>query len=292
MSRQAKLINVPMQEFLAQIEKAVTLNMPANAKVQIYRQDDTKPQLLALISSLDEPYRAVDDAHTSLTNLINARDAADAGVLNFANGYTGAMKAVFGDGPEVEAKYAIPTKKAARQLTIEQKLAKKAKAKATRDLRGTKGKRQKEEIQGHGHLRRERELAVVAAVGAGGPCAGGHCAGRDCPARARAGRHTDARSGPRADRDPGRGSDHRAGAQRRKQRGRRADADERGGSLSPLGCWETTGRLARKGGALRLSAARSSLLWTRGMKTSRSQQLHQISASRWDDRIRSSTIAT
>jgi hypothetical protein len=58
------------------------------------------------------------------------------------------LEGMFGNQPDVLADFGLSPKKARTPLTVEQKAAAKAKRAATREARGTKGKREKQTIKG------------------------------------------------------------------------------------------------------------------------------------------------
>jgi len=145
-----KYLNQPMATFLDQAIKAVTDNMPASAKVTIKGVNYTKPQLVTKLESLKAPYDAVAKAHAQVDDTIKTRDEAEPDAVSFAKSYSTVLVETFGDGAQVATQYAIPTPRPRRQLTVQEKVAARAKAAATRKKRGTLGKRQKEKIKATG----------------------------------------------------------------------------------------------------------------------------------------------
>ena len=150
MPRPNQLINVPLDEFLRAVVKAINLYMGAKDTLQLNGKTYNKPQLLAELANQEKPFDDVDNAHKALTLLIAAKEAALPSVLTFANDYIGAIRSAYGSAPATLTKFAVPSRKAPRELTVTEKVAKAAKANATRDARGTRGSRQKQGIKATG----------------------------------------------------------------------------------------------------------------------------------------------
>ncbi|MGH7297701.1 MAG: hypothetical protein ACRELB_22375 [Polyangiaceae bacterium] len=70
-------------------------------------------------------------------------------LLLFMAAYVAFLKATFGNSPDVLADFGLAPKKARTPLTVEQQVAAKAKRKATREARGTRGPVAKKEIVGN-----------------------------------------------------------------------------------------------------------------------------------------------
>ncbi|MBS2033331.1 MAG: hypothetical protein JST54_36000 [Deltaproteobacteria bacterium] len=150
MSRFAKYFNVPLEQFLDSIWKAVNEKMPAGAKVSLGGKTYTKPQLLDQIHTMRKPYAAVNDAHDTLRRLIGDRDGTEEAALTFIKSYASAITSAFGATQDVADSYGLLDRQAPRQLSIEEKLAAKSKRLATRAARKTMGKRQKEDVKATG----------------------------------------------------------------------------------------------------------------------------------------------
>ena len=152
MSRFAKYFNVPLDQYLDEIWKAVNAKMPAGTKVALSGKTLTKQQLLDQIDAMRKPYADVKAAHDTLFRLLDIRDANEEAVLTFAKAYDSAIESAFGSTQDVADAYKLLERQAPRELSIEEKLAKKAKSNATRDARKTMGKRQKEGVKATGEF--------------------------------------------------------------------------------------------------------------------------------------------
>ena len=107
------------------------------------------PQALAdKITQLDTPYAAAVKADQDKVAADQAVAAVDKTTRAFMGKAVGALKALFGKNAPALTDLGIEPDKVPVPLTAEQKVAKAAKANATRQARGTKGKRQKEKIHG------------------------------------------------------------------------------------------------------------------------------------------------
>ena len=108
------------------------------------------------VTQVNANLQEIVDLRTATTS---AQASAKAGVaaettklpplLLFLAAYVAYVKATFGNSPTVLADFGLPTKKARKPLTTEEKAAAAAKAKATREARGTKGKVAIREITGN-----------------------------------------------------------------------------------------------------------------------------------------------
>ncbi|MBS2027622.1 MAG: hypothetical protein JST54_06950 [Deltaproteobacteria bacterium] len=150
MPRPNQLINVPLDEFLRAVVKSITLYMGAKDTLLLNGKTYTKQQFLAELANQEKPFDDVDNAHKALTLRIADKEAALPGVLTFANDYIAAIRSTYGSDPATLTKFAVPSRKAPRELTATEKVEKAAKAVATRKARGTMGSRQKEGIKATG----------------------------------------------------------------------------------------------------------------------------------------------
>jgi hypothetical protein len=141
-----------MQQFLTQAKAAVASNMPDDAVVSILGQQLKKMELVARIDELLKPYQAVVDARTTLSELVATRDADDPATQAFADAYAAGIKGAFGSSPTIDARFGVPRTGGKRGLSLEEKLAAKAKALETRKLRNTMGSRQKEGVKAKGEF--------------------------------------------------------------------------------------------------------------------------------------------
>ena len=152
MSRKNTFVNIPLRSFLQAVSKAVSANMDDTTVLKVNGSPMKKAELLAEIAKLEAPYDLVDATHQTLANQVVARDASEGDVATFAAGYAAAIQGEYGADPAVFAKFAVPVRREARQLTPTQKVARTLKANATRALRFTKGAKEKETIKAKGDV--------------------------------------------------------------------------------------------------------------------------------------------
>ncbi|MBS2033333.1 MAG: hypothetical protein JST54_36010, partial [Deltaproteobacteria bacterium] len=141
---------VDVEQILSDAEVGVEANLDKSRTVKIGGPAMKKPDLLAEIAAQRKPFLDVLAARNELEAKIKARDAALPAVLDFVKKYDAGITAELGTDPNVKAKYGLPSKKAKRALTAEQTVRKVAKMRATRELRGTMGKREKERVEATG----------------------------------------------------------------------------------------------------------------------------------------------
>jgi hypothetical protein len=99
----------------------------------------TVKEVQANLAEIETLRTATTDAQSNATAKVAAEKARLPTLLAFMSAYVAFVKATYGDTPDVLADFGLAPKKAPRPLTPEQKAAAKAKRKATRVARGTKG---------------------------------------------------------------------------------------------------------------------------------------------------------
>ena len=119
--------------------------IPDGSAITVRGVPVSKAQLLAQCAAALALFANVDAAVQALKNERLALEAGLPDVRQFLSDLRAALVAHFGRGNPVLVAFGFSVKKP-RQLTVEQKLARKEKALQTRDLRGTKGPRQKQNV--------------------------------------------------------------------------------------------------------------------------------------------------
>jgi hypothetical protein len=109
----------------------------------------TPAQAEAQLNALSALRTAVDAARTTLEAKIAAETAQLPALRAFLVAYVAFVRGTFGNSPDILADFGLPPKKAATPLTVEQKAAAAAKRKATREARGTTGKKAKLAVTGN-----------------------------------------------------------------------------------------------------------------------------------------------
>ncbi|MGD0525123.1 MAG: hypothetical protein ABSE49_08270 [Polyangiaceae bacterium] len=109
----------------------------------------TVAQVSANLQEIVDLRNATTSAQASAKAAVAAEAAKLPPLLLFLAAYVAYVKATFGNSPTVLADFGVPTKKARKPLTTEQKAAASAKAKATRAARGTKGPVAIQEVTGN-----------------------------------------------------------------------------------------------------------------------------------------------
>jgi hypothetical protein len=101
--------------------------------------------LLQRLATLRGDVRAAKTAWEARLSEERAEGAALRGLLV---AFVAFVRATFGDSPEALADFGLAPRKTRRPLTVEQRVTRAAKVKATREARGTMGKRKKLAITG------------------------------------------------------------------------------------------------------------------------------------------------
>lgn len=110
----------------------------------------TKTDLKNRLASLIAPYDAATAAQAAASEAVKQREAAEPDAAVFARAFVTAVEAQVGTDPKTLGGLGIAPPKVRRQLTVEEKTAAAAKARATRKLRNTLGSRQKASLKAQG----------------------------------------------------------------------------------------------------------------------------------------------
>ena len=108
----------------------------------------TATTLVQLLQSLADALGAVDSAKASWKDALKNAADVKAKVGPVVQAYRSWVVATYGNAPSMLADYDVTPRKVPAPLTAEQKVAKAAKAKATRTARNTLGKKQKKSVKG------------------------------------------------------------------------------------------------------------------------------------------------
>jgi hypothetical protein len=109
----------------------------------------TVTQVTTNLQQIVDLRNATTSAQASAKACVAAETAKLPPLLLFLAAYVAYVKATFGNSPTVLADFGLATKKVRTPLTTQQKAAAAAKAKATREARGTKGKVAIQDITGN-----------------------------------------------------------------------------------------------------------------------------------------------
>ncbi len=135
-------------------------------------QSATKSSLLASFGNVESLYASVDTVAQQLKSQRLALKAVLPAAHQLLVGLKAALIGIFGRGNPVLESFGFSGKP--RQLTAEQKLARKEKAKATRVQRGTSGKRQKAQNKFTGTVQIQTSVSGLPTAGGNTPAAGGN----------------------------------------------------------------------------------------------------------------------
>jgi hypothetical protein len=108
-----------------------------------YTQTDLKKKLLDMVA----PWQAARTQHAALRQFSQSKPTLTKAAQEFLADLHAAMAAQYGNSSETLTHFGFKPAKRRRSLTIEEKAIRAAKAKLTREKRGTKGKRQKEALK-------------------------------------------------------------------------------------------------------------------------------------------------
>jgi hypothetical protein len=109
----------------------------------------TPAQAEAQLNALSALRTAVTAARTTLEAKIAAETAQLPALRVFLVAFVAFVRGTFGNSPDILADFGLLPKKATTPLTVEQKAAAAAKSKATREARGTTGKKAKLAVKGN-----------------------------------------------------------------------------------------------------------------------------------------------
>jgi hypothetical protein len=108
----------------------------------------TQTALVTMLGGIQSILSAVPAAELARATAVNTRTENEANIDKVVENTTSALRGALGSSPTALATYGIKPIKARVPLTSEQKVARAAKAAATRKARGTLGKKQKAAIHG------------------------------------------------------------------------------------------------------------------------------------------------
>ena len=113
------------------------------------------------VAEVAKPWKDVRAAHAVIRAAMASREADERAALSFLSDLRSAIVTLLGRKNEELTRFGLTPEKARRQLTPAELVVRAEKARLTRELRGTKGKRQKEALRADG------TPAIV--IGATGP---------------------------------------------------------------------------------------------------------------------------
>ena len=143
---------INVEQFLEATHKGIQQNMGDTETMMIEGHALAKPAVLLLIESKLQLYGDVRTARQVVDDKVNVREAGEADAQKLAASIDAGIGATWGADPIVKAKYGVPMPAAPRQLTAAEKFKRTQKAKATRIMRGTMGKRQKAGVKAKGDV--------------------------------------------------------------------------------------------------------------------------------------------
>jgi hypothetical protein len=109
----------------------------------------TPSQVEAQLNALATLRNDVDAAKATVKAKLSLEAAQAPALRTFLVAFVGYVRSAFGSSPDVLADFGLAPKKVPMPLTVEQKTARVAKAKATRAARGTKGPKAKLAVKGN-----------------------------------------------------------------------------------------------------------------------------------------------
>ena len=107
----------------------------------------TQASLLAKLTSITSPWVGARDAHTALRDFTQQKPDLTSAATMFLASMDASLGAQIGEYSEVLSKFGFKPKKRRKALTVEEQALKTAKAKLTRQKRGTLGSKQKAAIK-------------------------------------------------------------------------------------------------------------------------------------------------
>jgi hypothetical protein len=144
--------NVSAGVRLNNIIDGVESDFPATATLTINGVTYDKPGLLAALRAQAAPFDLAEAAAEALKEKLAAREAATPGAEVFVKQVGMGLLVYYGTNTSTLAAYGVSPPKARRQATAEELMRRAAKAKKTRELRGTKGAKQKASIKAVGSV--------------------------------------------------------------------------------------------------------------------------------------------
>ncbi len=155
------------------VANGVGTQFPDTGSIAVNGQSYTKQQLLAALQATLALYSGIDQANQALKSQRLALKSDLPEVRQLLAGIKAALIAYFGKGNPVLVAYGFNVQKP-RQLTLEQKTARKAKAAATRGIRGTVGKAKKALLKYTGEVVVQTKLSGAMTPGGDALPAGGN----------------------------------------------------------------------------------------------------------------------
>lgn len=125
-----------------------TITLPPNASVILAGQSTPQPVIVQALEGFLAPEKKVQDTKLAHDQALKDRDAQSPNLAAYLDKLAAGLKAYYGADSPTLGKFGVPIKRVPAKLTADQLAAKAAKARATREARGTKGKRQKKTIHG------------------------------------------------------------------------------------------------------------------------------------------------
>lgn len=159
--------NQPVRDGLVAGRQAASEELNDSDRLKIDGQPYSKFELVAHFNELLKTYLEADAAKVALQQKVAARDAGEPQAQAFLRAYAASVATEYGDSSAVRARFGIPEPKARRELSLEEKMQRAAKAQETRRLRGTQGRRQKQRLKAQGNFEVNVSSAPGAAASAG-----------------------------------------------------------------------------------------------------------------------------
>ena len=160
---------------VAAFAAAVGSQFPDGVTVSVAGQPMSKQSILSVLAGVQALFADVDAGVQSLKQKRLALTAALPGVHQFIGNLKAMLIGFFGKGNPVLESFGLVRKP--RQLSAAEKTARAAKAKATRELRGTGGSRQMAAKKFTGKVEVQTTVSSAETAGGNAPAAGGSSAG-------------------------------------------------------------------------------------------------------------------
>ena len=132
-----------LEQALAALQQGVAGAIPDGTAVLVAGSNLTKQSILDQLGALLNGYQALAELRAQIAEKRGELSQSLVGGQVFARHLKDGLIAYFGRGNSQLAKFGIATGKSARQLTVQEKAARVARARATRALRHTLGSRQR-----------------------------------------------------------------------------------------------------------------------------------------------------
>ena len=159
-----------LDQKLSQLIRGVQTTLSGKPQqLTINGQSYEPASLLTALEAQAAPFNAADIAHEALRKAVADREAATPAALAFYKGVASVLLGMYGRDTATLATFGLAPRKPKRQLTAEEQLKAAAKAKVTRQLRGTIGRRKKEAIKAQGTVTVSATLGGAATPASGAP---------------------------------------------------------------------------------------------------------------------------